>query len=84
MVLHIRLIHVGSSSYSIQLELIDKELKDVLIESTRTFALMDKKTGRSKPLPGYMRYVAKKIFTWVWTKCCSFVNHFFRETNKHS
>ena len=67
MVLHVRLIHVGSSSYSIQLELIDKELKDVLIESTRTFALMDKKTGRSKPLPGDMRYVVD-IFNRVNTR----------------
>ena len=67
MVLHVRLIHVGSSSYSIQLELIDKDLKDVLIESTRTFALMDKKTGRSKPLPGDMRYVVH-IFNRVDTR----------------
>lgn len=50
-----RLVHVGTSSYSLDMDMVDKELGDVLFHCRRTFAAMDPNTGEGKPLPDNVR-----------------------------
>ncbi len=55
LLLRVRLVHVGTSSYSLDIDLIDREFGDVLITARRIFAAMDPNTGQAKPLPESFR-----------------------------
>ena len=48
-------MHVGNSSLSVENVVTDAEYGDVLVSARRSFALMDRATGRSEKFPESIR-----------------------------
>ena len=50
-----RLVYVGTSSFTIEVTLLDQEFGDELVKAYRTFAGMRLSDGKSQPLPQDVR-----------------------------
>ncbi len=51
-----RLVYAGTSSFTIEVTLLDKEYRDELVKAYRTFAGMRLSDGGAEPLPQDVRY----------------------------
>ncbi len=51
-----RRVYAGTSSFTIETTLLDKEYGDELVKAYRTFAAMRLSDGRAVPLPQDVRY----------------------------
>ncbi len=52
-----RLVYAGTSSFTLEVTLLDKEYEDELVKAYRTFAGMRRSDGKAQPLPHDVRYL---------------------------